>query len=153
MQALTRRERRAAEHAKKKIGDYVADEHKIDRVKELARAIGADEDGAAFRDGAGIEDGRKIWCGLRDRCRRMSRKSPNGSASFPPIPLVYRMSAILRFALVMLLLAIGLPVFNIFVGSAGVYVVAYFAVALVILWQIRCPSCRTSVLTGWRWWE
>jgi len=47
---VRRRERRAAEHAKKKIGDYVANKHKIDRVKELARAIGADEDGAAFQE-------------------------------------------------------------------------------------------------------
>jgi len=58
------------------------------------------------------------------------------------------MSPILKFALVLLLLAIGLPIFNIIVGRAGVYVVAYVAVALVIVWQIRCPSCRTPVLTG-----
>ena len=29
---------------------------------------------------------RRIWCGLRDRSRRMSRKSPNGNTSFPAYP-------------------------------------------------------------------
>jgi hypothetical protein len=68
------------------------------------------------------------------------------------------MSPISRLIVVLVSLIVGLVAGAETLGSPSrpamrLIVLSYFVVAAAVLWQIRCPSCRTPVMFGWRWWQ
>jgi hypothetical protein len=65
------------------------------------------------------------------------------------------MTPILKFMIVMVALAVGIAVFGTITSSLlsddRLALAAYLVVAIALLWRVRCPSCRTPVLFGWKW--